>query len=86
MSKRELDKHFARNGPCVFHPTRYARHRLIDTIRSRYRAGDTVEELARDYGLSREAVKAAIRSKSDDSRMTKKEIKESCASAASPCG
>ena len=76
MAKRDVDKHFPRNGPCMFHPTRYARHRLIDSLRGRHAAGDSIAELMRDCGLSRAAVLAAINSKPDDNRMTPKELRE----------
>jgi uncharacterized protein (DUF433 family) len=76
MSKHDIDKHFPRNGPCMFHPTRYARHRIIDAIRDRHRAGESMAALAKDYEVSRAAIKAAINSKPDDSRMTWKEIRE----------
>lgn len=76
MSKRDLDKYFARNGPCHLHPTRYARHRLIDNIRGRHRAGDSIDFIAKDCGLSREAVKAAVYSTPGDNKMTPKEIRE----------
>ena len=76
MSKRDLDKHFPRNGPCFLHPTRYARHRLIDSIRGRHRAGESVAVLARDFILSRAAIRAAINSTPDDNRMAPKEIRE----------
>jgi hypothetical protein len=74
--KAEIDKHFPRNGPCMFHSTRYARHRLIDGIRARYKyGGESIAFLARDIGYSRAAIKAAINSSPDDNRMTPKEIR-----------
>lgn len=76
MSKHDIDKHFPRNGPCMFHSTRYARHRLIDAIRGRHKAGDSIAFLAYDYELPRAAIKAAINSTPDDNRMTPKEIRE----------
>lgn len=74
MAKRDVDKYFPRNGPCMFHPTRYARHRLIDAIKNRYRAGETVAALAKDFRLKRAAILAAINSVPDDNRMTAKEM------------
>jgi hypothetical protein len=77
VSKADVDKHFPRNGPCMFHSTRYARHRLIDGIRARHRyGGESVSFLAHDLGRSRAAIKAAINSTPDDNRMTRKEIAE----------
>ena len=76
MSKADVDKHFPRNGPCVFHPTRYARHRLIDAIRDRHRGGESVASIAKDYGRPRAAIRAAINSTPADNRMTPKEIWE----------
>jgi hypothetical protein len=72
--KRDVDRFFPRNGSCMFHHTRYARHRLIDAIKCRYRAGESVAFLARDIWLSRTAIKAAINSSPDDNRMTPREI------------
>lgn len=75
--KSEVDKYFSRNGPCMFHSTRYARHRLIDGIRARHKfGGESVAFLARDIGYSRAAIRAAINSTPDDNRMTPKEIRE----------
>lgn len=76
MSKRDIDKHFPRNGPCFMHPTRYARHRLIDAIRSRRRAGESIADLADDFALPISAIRAAIRSTPNDKGMTAKEIRE----------
>ena len=76
MSKRDVDKYYPRNGPCMFHSTRYARHRLIDAIKGRYAAGESVRSLAADYERSRKAILAAIASTPDDNRMTPKEIRE----------
>jgi uncharacterized protein (DUF433 family) len=73
--KHKLDKFFPRNGPCFVHPTRYARHRLIDAIKGRHRAGDSMRSLAADYDLSVAAIRAAVNSSPDDNRMTKKEMK-----------
>jgi predicted transcriptional regulator len=72
--KNELDKYFSRNGPCMFHPTRYARHRLIDAIRDR--AEESVAAIAKDMGVSPAAVRAALNSKSSDNKMTAREIRE----------
>jgi len=74
MSKRDLDRYFPRNGPCMFHTTLYARHRLVNALQSRHRAGDSIAALARDYDLSHPAVRAAVNSRSTDNCMTKKEI------------
>ena len=72
--KSELDKYFSRNGPCMFHPTRYARHRLINAIRDR--AEESVAAIAKDMGVSPAAVRAALNSKSSDNKMTAREIRE----------
>jgi len=72
--KSDLDKYFSRNGPCMFHPTRYARHRLIDAIRDR--AEESVAAIAKDMGVSPAAVRAALNSKSSDNKMTAREIRE----------
>lgn len=74
MVKRDLDRYFPRNGPCMFHPSRYARHRLVDAIKARHGAGETVAGLARDYRMKRAAILAALNSSPDDNRMTAREI------------
>ena len=79
MSKADLDKHFKRNGPCMFHPTRYARHRLIDVIRAAHEVrGESFAKIRREMfpHLSLAAIKAAALSTPDDNRMTAKEIRE----------
>ncbi len=58
------------------HLTRYARHRLIDSIKGRRKAGETIASLMRDFDLSRAAIVAALSSTPDDSRMTQQEIRE----------
>jgi len=77
MSKADLDKYFPRNGPCMFHRTLYARHRVIDAIKDSREGGDTVTQLALDFQVSRAAILAALESRPDDNRMTAKEIRES---------
>lgn len=74
MAKRDVDKYFPRDGPCMFHPTRYARHRLVDAIKTRHKAGESVAALAKDFGLKRAAVLAAVNSAPADNRMTAKEM------------
>lgn len=77
MSREQLDKHFGRYGPCMFHPTRYSRHRLIDMIRLMYKAGHSFAYIRKEYPhLSLAAIKAAAHSSPDDNRMTRKEIRE----------
>ena len=61
----------------MFHRTRYARHRLIDAIKARHEAGESIFRLAKDYNQPRGAILAAIHSTPDDNRMTQKEIRES---------
>lgn len=75
--KETIDRYFPRNGPCVFHPTRYARHRIIDAIKSQHRLGVTFAELSDDYNMPVEAIVAAVDSSPDDNRMTPTEMKDS---------
>ena len=44
-----LEKAFPPNGPCMFHPTLYARHRVIDVIRARLCVGASIRSLAADF-------------------------------------
>lgn len=75
--KADVDKYFPRNGPCMGHSTRYARHRLIDALRNQHhRHGYSLRYLAKDYQLSVAAIRAAVNSTPDDNRMTRKEIAE----------
>jgi hypothetical protein len=60
----------------MFHPTRYARHRLTGVIRSRRRAGESIAFLARDLGLCKAAIMVALKSTPDDDRMTKREMRQ----------
>lgn len=61
----ELDRHFQRLGPCACCGTQDARHRVIDAIAERHAAGESVESLTEDYGVSGEAVRAALRTAAD---------------------
>lgn len=58
-----LDEHFPRRGPCLLCgvPGEDQRHRVVDAVAERVRAGDGEEEVAEDYGISLEAVRAAVR-------------------------
>lgn len=53
-----LDLHFPRRGQCLLCgvPGVDQRHRVVDGIRERLCTGDDEEMVARDYGLSVEAV------------------------------
>ena len=42
---------FPLRGPCAFCGLDDQRHRVIDAIAERFRAGDSAEELAEDYGI-----------------------------------
>lgn len=59
----ELDAVLPHRGPCAFcgHPD--ARHRLFAAIVGRHKAGESVDELAEDYGLSRSMVEQVLRRK-----------------------
>jgi hypothetical protein len=64
----EFDAAYPRRGPCAFcergagaHPGRLdARHRLLDAIRSRHRAGDSVEILCRDYDRTEREIRLVL--------------------------
>lgn len=58
----DIDRYFPRCGPCAFCGKKDARHRVIDSIRARHAVGETVEELAEDYDISVDAVRAALES------------------------
>jgi hypothetical protein len=47
-------------GPCAIcgHPDK--RHRMVDVITERVAAGDSVEDVAGDYGLDADALAAAL--------------------------
>ena len=45
------------HGPCGICGGPDARHRVVDAIASRLRAGESVESVAEDYGLSVEKVR-----------------------------
>lgn len=56
-----FDAAFPRRGPCLFCVGfKDGRHRLLDAIRSRHRAGDSVAVLARDYGRFPAQIRLAL--------------------------
>jgi hypothetical protein len=57
----DIDTYFPRVGLCACCSTQDGRHRVIDAIAERYGAGDSIELLAEDYGVSADAVLAAAR-------------------------
>lgn len=44
-----LEKEFPPNGPCMFHPTLYARHRVIDSIRNEHRYTRSAKKLTENF-------------------------------------
>ena len=56
----EFDRYFPPRGPCAFcgHPDK--RHRIIDVIAGRHKAGESLADLADDYDLPVEAMAAAV--------------------------
>jgi len=42
---------FSRRGVCAFCGMDDQRHRVIDAIAERFRAGDSADEIAEDYGI-----------------------------------
>lgn len=57
-----LDEHFPRRGQCLLCgvPGEDQRHRVVDAVADRVRAGDGEDEVAADYGITLEAVRAAV--------------------------
>lgn len=47
---------FPRMGTCAFCGVDDQRHRVIDAIAERYRAGDSAQDIAEDYGIEPELV------------------------------
>ncbi len=47
---------FPLRGLCAFCGTDDQRHRVVDAIAERFRAGDSAGEIALDYGISAELV------------------------------
>lgn len=47
-------------GPCAFCGLPDKRHRLLEAVAENVRAGDSIEAVAEDYVVSREAVRAAV--------------------------
>lgn len=61
MRRDTLLRHFPDSGPCLLcghsRLTEWnASHRLIDAIRSRWEAGDSIRSLAADYKIPRAVV------------------------------
>lgn len=56
----ELDAYFPPLGKCQVCGMGDARHRTVDAVASRVRAGDPVDEVAEDFGVPIEAVWLAL--------------------------
>ncbi len=61
ISDELLDATFPSQGLCAFCGLADARHRIIDRIADRHRAGESVRELAFDYDLPESSINIAIR-------------------------
>lgn len=55
-----LNRWWPPRGPCAFCDCGDARHRIFDEIRGRQRAGDSLKTLARDFRVSKGAIKAVL--------------------------
>lgn len=55
-----IDAHFPLKGPCFCCGEQDGRHRLLDAIKGRHGAGDSVELLANDYGRPVAAICAVL--------------------------
>lgn len=57
-----VDRWFPRRGPCLVCqvPGADQRHRVIEAIADAVEAGDGEEDVARDYGVPVEAVRACV--------------------------
>ncbi len=55
-----LDQYLPPRGPCGFCGDGDARHRVIDAIVERVRAGDHPDDLAEDYALPVDAVRRLV--------------------------
>ncbi len=55
-----LDRAFPKQGVCAFCDHQDARHRIIDAIQDRFKAGETVAELATDYDLPEDSIRIAV--------------------------
>ena len=55
-----LTRWFPLCGPCLLCGHQDKRHRLWDCIIERNEAGESIEELAEDYGLPAEAIREVI--------------------------
>ena len=58
-----LDKHLPPRGPCGICGGPDARHRIIDAIRARYSAGESILSIAADYNLLFGFVRRIVRRK-----------------------
>jgi hypothetical protein len=50
-------------GPCGLCGFRDGRHRIFEAMRDRYRGGDSVSTLARDYGKPRALIAAIVKAR-----------------------
>jgi hypothetical protein len=55
-----IDRFFAERGSCAFCCDKDARHRVLDAIGSRTRAGDDVALLAKEYDVPEHAIRAVV--------------------------
>ena len=55
-----IDAQWPYRGPCAFCGCADARHRLFDSMRGNFRAGDSVERIAVAYDATVEAVNAVL--------------------------
>lgn len=60
MNRYRIDRWFPYAGRCAICGYRDKRHRIIDTIKGRHKAGESIAALARDYEVSRRAIEAAL--------------------------
>lgn len=59
-NEQKLNRFFPFRGPCGMCGGPDARHRLWDCIQDRYGAAESIEELAKDYDLSTEAIETVL--------------------------
>ena len=59
-SNELLDRSFPKQGKCAFCGRQDARHRVLDAIKDRHKAGDSIELLAEDYDVSMSDIRLAL--------------------------
>lgn len=57
---KKFDDYFPPRGKCAFCKHKDARHRFIDSIQGRHKAGDSIKSLSEDFDLPQQIIKEIL--------------------------